>query len=54
MAAAPVLRPWRGLALGLAPVGLAAAPGLAAAINATPALDWALRWAGVGDLPGLA
>jgi threonine/homoserine/homoserine lactone efflux protein len=43
-----------GVALGLAVVGFAAALGLAAAINASPALFQALRWAGVGYLLWLA
>lgn len=43
-----------GVARGLALVWLAAAPGLAAAINASPLLHQALRWAGVACLLWLA
>ncbi len=43
-----------GVALGLAIVGLAAALGLAAAINASPLLYQALRWGGVFYLLWLA
>ena len=43
-----------GVALGLAGVGLAAALGLAAAINASTLLFEALRWAGVAYLLWLA
>ena len=43
-----------GVALGLAIVGIAAALGLAAAINASPALYQALRWGGVIYLLWLA
>jgi threonine/homoserine/homoserine lactone efflux protein len=43
-----------GVALGLALVGLAAAMGLAALINASPVAYQALRWAGVGYLLWLA
>ncbi len=43
-----------GVALGLAIVGIAAALGLAAAINAVPVLYQSLRWAGVAYLLWLA
>lgn len=43
-----------GVALGLAVVGVAAALGLAAAINASPVLYQTLRWAGVVYLLWLA